>query len=83
MIRERERTQNKQFTNKQIRSENCHKYNCLHKQTESKNYRNGSGPKNTAQKVSGHKVSKIDNIGKNVSSQNYLNEDNEHYIFSY
>ena len=35
----------------------------------------------SAQKVSGHKVSKIDNIGQIVSSQNYLNKDNEHYLF--
>ena len=37
----------------------------------------------SAQKVSGHKVSKIDNIGQKVSSQNYLNKDNEHYHCSY
>ena len=37
----------------------------------------------SAQKISGHKVSKIDNIGQKVSIQNYLNKDNEHYIFSY
>ena len=37
----------------------------------------------SAQKVSGHKVSKIDNIGQKVSSQNYLNKDNDHYHFSY
>ena len=35
----------------------------------------------SAQKVSGHKVSKIDNIGQQVFIQNHLNEDNEHYIF--
>ena len=29
------------------------------------------------------KFQKIDNIGQNVSSQNYLNKDNEHYNFSY
>ena len=39
--------------------------------------------RNPAQKVSGHKVSKIYNIGQKVSSQNYLNKDNEHYCFSY
>ena len=37
----------------------------------------------STKKVSGHKVSKIDNIGQNVSSQNSLNKDNEHYHFSY
>ena len=37
----------------------------------------------SAQKVSGHKVSKIDNIGQKVSSQSYLNKDNEHYQISY
>ena len=37
----------------------------------------------SAQKVSGHKVSKIDNIGQKVSSQNYQNKDNKHYYFSY
>ena len=37
----------------------------------------------SAQKVSGHKVSKIDNIGQKVSSQNCLNKDVEHYQFSY
>ena len=42
-----------------------------------------SGPKSFAQKVSGYKVSKIDNIGQQVSSQNYLNKNNEHYHFSY
>ena len=31
----------------------------------------------SAQKVSGHKVSKIDNKGQKVSSQNYFNKDNE------
>ena len=35
----------------------------------------------STQKVSGHKVSKIDNIGQKVSIQNYLNKDNEHYNF--
>ena len=37
----------------------------------------------SAQKVSGHKVSKIDNIGQKVSSQNYLNKDNGLIHFSY
>ena len=37
----------------------------------------------SAKKVSGHKVSKIDNIGQKVSIQNYLNKDNEHNHFSY
>ena len=37
----------------------------------------------SAQQVSGHKISKIDNIGQKVSSQNYQNKDNEHYYFSY
>ena len=36
---------------------------------------------NPTQKVSGHKVSKIDNIGQKVSIQNYLNKNNEHYNF--
>ena len=37
----------------------------------------------SAQIVSGHKVSKIDNIGQKVSTQKYLNKDNEHYHFTY
>ena len=37
----------------------------------------------SAQNVSGHKVSKIDNIGQQVSSQNYVNKYNERYHFSY
>ena len=42
-----------------------------------------SARKVSTQKVSGHKVSKIDNIGQKVSSQNYQNKDNEHYYFSF
>ena len=38
---------------------------------------------NPAQKVSGHKVSKIDKIGQKVSSQKYPNKDNKHYYYSY
>ena len=46
-------------------------------------YKRNPAQKVSAQKVSGHKVSKIDNIGQTVSSQNYQNKDNAHYYFSY
>ena len=48
-------------------------------------YHLGTNPaqKVSAQKVSGHKVSKIDNIGQKVSGQNYQNIDNKHNHFSY
>ena len=46
-------------------------------------YSTNPAQKVSAQKVSGHKVSKIDNIWQKVSSQNYLNKEIEHYYLSH